>query len=270
MTASDDNTAASIPGVIRDPITAANLLRVNADGSINVVGGGAAAAGRLLAVQTFTTHQTVTPTYNALTTSVVIVLVGAGGGGGAASANPGAATGFWGQPGGGGAYLRKRLTTAFSGKQLIVGTGGAGGTAGANAGANGTATSFDAGGANYSAGPGIGGATSRTVTATTFADAPIQTPATASNGDVNVSGDIGTLTVFSAGALNIATGQGGSSPFGRGGIPQTLSGTNISQAGAAGQGNGSGGSAGATFGGTAAAVAGGAGTDGYAEIWEYS
>src|ERR1700681_1212503 len=38
MTQSVDNTAASIPGVIRDPITAANLLRVNADGSINVTG----------------------------------------------------------------------------------------------------------------------------------------------------------------------------------------------------------------------------------------
>lgn len=40
MTQSVDNTAASIPGVIRDPVTAANLLRVNADGSINVTGGG--------------------------------------------------------------------------------------------------------------------------------------------------------------------------------------------------------------------------------------
>lgn len=40
MTASDDNTAASIPGVIRDPITATNLLRVNSDGSINVTNGG--------------------------------------------------------------------------------------------------------------------------------------------------------------------------------------------------------------------------------------
>lgn len=48
MTASDDNTAASIPGVIRDPITAGNLLRVNSDGSINVTG--TAASGASLAL----------------------------------------------------------------------------------------------------------------------------------------------------------------------------------------------------------------------------
>lgn len=35
MTANDDNTAGTIPGTIRDPVTAANILRVNADGSIN-------------------------------------------------------------------------------------------------------------------------------------------------------------------------------------------------------------------------------------------
>lgn len=47
---SDDNTAASIPGVIRDPQTAANLLRVNADGSINATVGalGAATSGAAL------------------------------------------------------------------------------------------------------------------------------------------------------------------------------------------------------------------------------
>lgn len=49
MTQSVDNSEASIPGIIRDPITVGNLLRVNADGSINVTGGGAGTVTSLTA-----------------------------------------------------------------------------------------------------------------------------------------------------------------------------------------------------------------------------
>src|SRR5690348_6429103 len=93
MTANDDNAAAWIVGTIRDPITAANILRINADGSINATLSGA--TGGLLAIQTFTATGTYTPT--AGMAHCLVYATGNGGGGGGVAAG-----GSSGQSGGGG------------------------------------------------------------------------------------------------------------------------------------------------------------------------
>lgn len=267
MTASVDNTAAEIPGVIRDPITAANLLRVNADGSINVVGGGAAAAGRLIGVQKFLTGGTSTYTPTTGTTSVVIEMVG-GGGGGPGAANATIGNNAWGRPGAAGAYLKKRMTTGFSGKTIVVGAAGVGGSAGANPGTAGGDTTFDStvlvahGGAfGDSLGPAAG----------LLWTPPVNAPATATGGDVNVSGDPGGLGgSWGAAGIGAVSGRGGHAPgFGLGGEESATYGTTTSQAGNNAQGNGAGGSGG-TVSGNTAAVAGGNGAPGACIIYEYS
>lgn len=79
MTQSVDNSEASIAGVIRDPITVGNLLRVNADGSINatITGGGAAASA--LFPQVASVNLTSAQILNLFTTPVTIVAAPAAG-----------------------------------------------------------------------------------------------------------------------------------------------------------------------------------------------
>lgn len=83
MTQSIDNSEWVMQGVIRDPVTGA-LLRVNADGSINVSGGGAGGAGTgFTSASTAGTALVGTLSTNGLSLGVPAWLTTAGAGGGA-------------------------------------------------------------------------------------------------------------------------------------------------------------------------------------------
>jgi hypothetical protein len=261
----------TIPGIATSAtsLAAADLIEVSQGGTSKQASIGLI-PGRLLAIQRFASAQTVTPTYNANTNSIIIKLLGAGGGGRSVAA-PSAGVVAIGQPGDGGAYLEKRLTTGFSGKQLVVGTAGTGGSATTppNSGTNGTATTFDAAGANYSAGGGAGG------TATNSAPygwiVYSGGAAVASNGDLNVASKYSLNFSTSASGSPSASSLGGSpgNPvYGQGAVTAAIVSTSA-VAGATGAGNGAGGSGAICFNGNTP-LAGGNGTDGYAEIWEFS
>ena len=93
--------------------------------NIPVYTGSGGGTGQLLNVVTLTGSGTYTPTGG--TTSIIIELVG-GGGGGSGIASPGSNINI-GLGGQGGGWLRKRLTTGFSGATYSVGALGAGGAA---------------------------------------------------------------------------------------------------------------------------------------------
>jgi len=167
----------------------------------------AATPGRLLGVQRFTSSGTYTPT--AGTTSVVVELVGGGGAGGNTSITGGGQTSVAGG-GGAGGYARSRLTSGFSGVAMTVGAGGV--ASGVSAGG---VTSF---GSLLSA---TGG--------TAAANASAQIPPVLSiqgHGGVGSSGNLinsrggDGAPGQAAQATSTASGSGGSSYFGGGGIGQ--------------------------------------------------
>lgn len=228
--------------------------------------------GVLIAVQRFSTHQTVTPTFNANTNSIVIKLLGAGGGGRSVAA-PGASNIAIGEAGGGGGYCEKLISgrSNFVGKQLIVGTAGTGGAAASapNSGGNGGDTTFDAAGANYKGGGGLGG--SGTDVANYGWIVRVLNGGSAANCDLNTTAPY-TFNFSTNSATSQPSGlsQGGAAAephYGAPGSTQAVLSTAAVQGGDA-TGNGTGGAGGITFNGNTP-LRGGNGTDGYAEIWEY-
>lgn len=197
----------------------------------------------------------------------IVEIVGAGGGGGGvtttASANAGAAGG------GGGNYIKSLLTAAQLGATVAV-TIGAAGSAGSTAGAvggTGGNTTFAATAGTLSATGGGGGGGQNLTTGGT-AQAAFAGPGGAAGTSFginicNVPGNAGFIGLNTGVSVITASGRGGDSPFGSGGISQVTAGT----AGNAGTGFGSGGSGGLLSG--TGSFTGGAGTTGYFVITEF-
>lgn len=212
-------------------------------------------AGGLLNVQVFTATAAYTPT--AGTVSIVVEAVGGGGGGGGCGA-PGVGTSAAGG-GGAGGFAIGRITTGFSGVTVTIGAGGAGASAGANNGTAGGATTFgsvlSAGGGSGGLGVAAGGANPRSVNGGAGGSA------SGSSSLMGIAGEQGGLG-YAYNNVILYSGEGGSSPYGGGGVE-----VNTNSTGSAGTGKGAGGSGGGTG---SAAVGGGAGTDGICLIYEYN
>lgn len=235
---------------------------------VTISGAGGSSTGSLIGVQIITATGAGTYTPTGGTNSIIIELVG-GGGGGSGIAQPTGSNAARAASGSGGGYVRKRLTSNFSGAGYVVGAKGTGGSAGLNAGNNGSNTTFtDTAGSptTYTAGGGLGG------TATAATAGPqlgvAMAGGTATNGDVNIPGGPSGIPVILSGAL-VYAGFGGSSHFSTGATPARNSSSNTTVAGDNATGYGGGGSAG-TGHGSGADRAGGNGSDGIIIIWEYA
>ena len=211
-------------------------------------------------VQIFSGSGTYTPTAG-MKYCIAEAVAGGGGGGGAASGAGAIYTAAGG--GGAGGYARVLYTSAQIGasKVVTIGAAGAAGAAGNNVGGTGGTTTFGAtlftmtGGIGGSGGSTAGNATTAAGGTTTVSSGITLSSASGMPGDAGTGAGTG---VYAG-----TGGNGGSSPFGSGGI-----GTNSisNAAGGAATGFGAGGGGGADLTGT---QAGGIGTAGYLVVTEY-
>jgi hypothetical protein len=203
-------------------------------------------------------------------TDIYVEIVGGGGGGGGAD-NDDVTYGSAAGGGGSGAYVAKYF--AVTGNTAYTYAIGAGGSGGANNGSNGTAgqnTTFTVSGVTITAGGGGFGNGLLSKDNTSYANCGAG--GTATNGDINVSGNPG--TVPAGNKLNAQIGgNGGPSYFGGAGKGQVASsGSNpagaVVAAGSAGVFGGGGG--GGAVQGTTTGVTGYAGGNGIIRIWEFT
>ncbi len=233
------------------------------DGSQNII---TCAYGTLLGVQVFTSSGTYSPDTG--TRSVIVEGCGGGASGGGAAASTASNNASVASGGGAGGYFKVRLTSGFSGATVTIGAGGGAPTAGNNNGNAGGNTSF---GSAIMGDGGVGGIS--------MADG---------TGRANIGGAGGIATITSG--ITIAanqgadggnlfftdsigwSGEGGSSPFGKGGQSAVNANSGSAQsAGNAGQGYCSGGSGAISSDNTSGtAEPGGAGTGGIVIVWEFS
>ena len=216
--------------------------------------------GTLIQQTVLTAGTTFTTTAN--TTKIRIRGVGAGGGGGGANTAATSAAAAGG--GAGGAYADKLFTVSPStGYTYAIGAAGTAGAAAAGTGGTGGSSTFTVGATTVTATGGLGGVGSAAAaTALMTLGGAGQTP---TNGDLNISGQNGGVGIRQASAtVGMASGKGGDSQYGSGGIERVAQ-----NAGANGAGFGSGGSGGCCVNGGAAA-AGGAGTAGVWVVEEYT
>jgi hypothetical protein len=215
-------------------------------------------AGRWLA-RTVVLNGTTTFTTGSGTNTVLadIVAGGAGGGGCAASIRAGAGGG-----GAGGRGIKKFAVSPSTGYTVAVGAKGTGATAGANAGNNGNDSTFTVGGTTVTAKGGTGGPAGASNTAIAGGAGGVA----GTNGDINAGGAPGSAGLGSAATSFITSvaGNGGSGPYGGGGLAGSATAT-----GGAATGFGAGG-AGASNGNNASAQAGGNGSDGVIIADEFS
>lgn len=207
-------------------------------------------------------------TAQSTTTAVFIKIIGAGGGGsegnGANLNNVSIGVG-----GNGGAYAEKWITASasFSNVTYAVGAGGAGGTGGGSASAGGSShfgTVTASGGAG---GVGINNTANFPWTGVPLIPAISASAATATGGDINISGEIPSSVGFAMGIV-VLSRRGASGPMGFGGHPAFAYQVASHDPGTAAGKYGAGGSGGVcTDNGTAAA--GGAGSSGLLVILEY-
>lgn len=218
----------------------------------------AAATGKLINIQVFTSSGTYTPTPG--TNSVIVEGCGGGGAGGGA-ANAGSGNISVGAGGGGGAVGWRRITSGFSGQAVTIGAGGNGVNGGT--GGSGGATSF---GSLLSLAGGSGGAAGGILSGAGTSGSPGGggAPTGATVGAIGGIGFTGLAITASVGQ----SGQGASGRFGSGGGQVQASGTTASGgANASGYGCGGGGALGINNG---AAPAGGSGSPGIIIVYEYS
>ncbi|AQG98598.1 hypothetical protein A9R05_06935 [Burkholderia sp. KK1] len=210
----------------------------------------AAAAGRLVNVQVFTSSGTYTPTSGA-TRAIVKVQAPGGGSGGvpATSAGQGALSGG----GGSGSYAEAFISSGLSTQTITIGAVGAAGASGANAGGAGGTTSF---GSLISCPGGVGGAAGSAVS--TVTNSGTSTPASA----CTISGPATIASVPGGGSLMGAiyvagasgfTAAGGNSVMGIGGRSV---GVNVAAQSGTGYGAGAGGTGLSASGSAAAGAAG--------------
>jgi hypothetical protein len=205
-----------------------------------------------------TTHTT-----GATCHTIIVELIGGGGGGGGAKGatgpplNSGAGGG-----GGSGSYARKTFTVAPStGYTYAVGAAGAAGSTAPGDGGAGGNTTFAVGATTVTAFGGSGGVAGPAGTLVVSYSGGAG-GVVATNGDVNTTGQPGGWGLRCSGTY-AASGTGGASTFGGGGIGEMGDG-----AGQAGGGYGSGGSGAAA--GSTTGVAGGAGAAGVVIVWEFN
>jgi hypothetical protein len=219
-----------------------------------------AGAAGFLAMQTLTSGTTYTPTSGA--TKAIIELWGGGGAGGSCTNVAGCAAGG----GGAGGFARHYFASMGAGPFTIA--IGAGGTAVAGAtGGAGTATTFNTGATTITANGG-GGGTTAAGTAVIKYVAGGAGGAISTNGTVNGAGIPGGAGMTSTVVTTGASGEGGSTSLGGGGVAVTgnISATSVAGV-AAVVSTGSGGSGARA--GTTTAVSGGAGAAGRIIIWEF-
>jgi hypothetical protein len=228
---------------------------LDASGSVKTAQAG---TGRYLSTTVLTTGTIFTT--GPQTTCIYVRMVGGGGGGGGCTSLASAASAAGG--GGAGSYAEKTfVVTPKTAYTYAIGAAGAGNSGAA--GGNGGNTTFAVAGLTVTAPGGTGGPVATASTALT-AYAGGAGGAIATNGDLNgagAGGDGGKTLIVATPV--VGSGQGGSSPFGRGGIGITAVG-----AGAAAIGYGSGGGGAAT--GASAARAGGVGVAGVIIVDEYA
>lgn len=235
--------------------------------------GGAAAnpawetqGGRLLRIDSYTTHGASTWELPVGCTSIIAVVVGAGGGGASAQATSGN-HGNGGGGGGAGGYTMGNTASPAASYTITVGQGGAGGASGGlNVGSAGTASSI---GSLMASGGGAGG--SPGTDALNSANAPggaggtVTTPGSI----LAVPGQAGGYGCGGNAAVSIG-GHGGIGPYGGGAYQAASSGVVAAVAGGAGAGPGCGGGGAAALDiGTSLTAAGGAGADGLVIIYSY-
>lgn len=213
-----------------------------------------------LAIQTFTSNGTYTPTAG-MTYCIIEVVGGGGGGGGAAATGAGTQSAAGG--GGGGGYSRGLYTAATVGvsQAVTIGTGGTAGAAGNNNGGAGGTSSV---GALIQATGGAGGSGSGAATAQSVAGGA---GGIGSLGSINIQGQMGGQGLLNNNANLSWLGAGGNSYFGFGATGAGL-GLNNGGNGSNGQAYGTGGSGGAN-GNNQGAVTGGAGSAGLIIVTEY-
>lgn len=210
-----------------------------------------------IAMQTFTSGGTYTPT-SGMKYCIIEILGGGGGGGGAVAT--GGANESVGSGGGAGEYARGVFSAATVGGSQIITIGAAGA---ANSGASGGNGGNSSVGALITANGGSGGVSSSASANTSVSGGLGGTGG--SGGSFRTPGMPGgwAVTLSAASGSSASGGYGASSHFGAGGLQN-----NINNAGSAALGYGSGGS-GAGNGNSQSARSGGAGTAGLVVITEY-
>lgn len=217
------------------------------------------ATGRLMGFQTRTGSGTYTPTPGA--TLAYVIAIGGGGGGGGIDGTVGAAGG--GTGGGSGGQCHKFFTSLAASYDFACGAGGAGG-AGAASGTDGGDTTF--GTALLTAHGGKGGLGVEEVIATLVSIPASGNSTTPTGGDLNIPGQSSNAG-FTDGASIAVAGNGGSNPYGTGGVGLDISyGGDGNGVAGVGYGAGGGGAGDAS----STNRTGGSGTNGAVLIWEYS
>ncbi len=214
--------------------------------------------GRLINIQTITATSTYTPTSG--TKFIIVELVGGGGGGGGAPTTNASQTASGGG-GGGGGYVRKLITSGFSGQAITIGGGGLGATGGSASGDPGGSTTF----MGLVASGGGGGGAGSPVTAAAL-NGQGGNPGGGSGGDINAAGDQGSGGVMYS-TTYCSSGAGGGNkmyPFDYG------AGRITNNNGLPGNRYGCGGSGGNNGNSQSTTRLGGNGTGGVVVIWEYA
>lgn len=254
--------------VIQEPSSATANMTLDTSGGVTigqnltVAGSVSGVAGRLLRAPQILTSGT-SYTTPAGCTSIYVEAIGAGGGGGGADSAVDARYQASGG-GGSGAYVAKYFTvTPSTSYTYAIGTGGAGGANTGASGSTGGSTTFTVGGTTITATGGTGGQGYQSNGSNSGRPARGGGGGTATNGDLNVDGNAGSMGfVNTDGIQYYATGSGGGSFFGGG-----AQGLNTTGAGTAGTSGGGGSGAASSL---ATGNAGGAGGNGLIRIWEYA
>ena len=245
---STSTTDANIGTLTSENLTATQTWTLpNASGTL-------ATTGVLVDVKILTTTGTYTPTTG--TKSLLVYVVGGGGQGGGCSNTRGSAGAGGGAGGCAIALVTWDGSSTYSFTVGAAGSGAANGTSG-NPGGNST---FTNGAITYTANGGVGGNVGN---GTNFLIVAGGIGGSATNGDINFNGENGLSGVKLANNQESGlTGNGGSSPFGSGGIGAVWGAGNGGAA--TGYGSGGGGALGNN-----ANLAGGAGSSGVIIIYEY-
>lgn len=240
-------------------------LAVGTDGQVLTLAAGApswaatSSSGSLVGIRYLTSGTAATYTPTAGTVQANVCAYGAGGGGGGITATTSQA----GAGGGGGAGgMACHLYTSISSGTYTIGAAGtAGSTSGGDGGAGG-ATTFTDGSTALSATGGGGGKGMLTGTSVLTAGGGQGTIAT--GGDINTIGAPGRVGWRQNGSANASySGDGGSCPYGGGGVGLVATGTGTTASGYCAGGSGALGQSGS------GAAAGGAGAPGLVVVWEY-